>query len=259
MNNCLYNDNITLLSIKRPKNSASNSLSTTTTTSTSKNVEITYNLSHIKFKEEIKSNKLQQNDDKKKINNIVPNTPYKIFIANLPISITREQLILLTESFGTLEALHLVINHETNQSKGYGFFCYKDSNKAIEAINGLNNMMIANRKIICKYATIDQTVTANNQKVTTCLELLNMVTIEELNDDEEYNDIIEDIQDEMMKYGQVIQIYIPKVKNSIHLGKIFIQFNTIESCQIAYKAMSKKKFSGKQIIANYIQEIPNKQ
>ena len=45
---------------------------------------------------------------------------------------------------------------------------------------------------------------------TEVLCLLNMVTVEELAEDEEYEDIIEDMKDECGKYGRVKSIEIPR-------------------------------------------------
>ena len=39
---------------------------------------------------------------------------------------------------------------------------------------------------------------------TSVLCLMNMVTLDELSDDQEYEDIIEDIRDECRKHGEVI-------------------------------------------------------
>ena len=50
----------------------------------------------------------------------------------------------------------------------------------------------------------------NAQIPTEVLCLMNMVTPEELEDDEEFEDIIEDIREECGKYGVVVSIEIPR-------------------------------------------------
>ncbi len=45
---------------------------------------------------------------------------------------------------------------------------------------------------------------------TSCMVLLNMVTPEELQDDDEYAEIVADIRDECTKYGNVIDVRIPR-------------------------------------------------
>ena len=45
---------------------------------------------------------------------------------------------------------------------------------------------------------------------TTVIKLVNMVTKEELEDDQEFFDIIEDVRAECSEYGQVISVLIPR-------------------------------------------------
>ena len=58
---------------------------------------------------------------------------------------------------------------------------------------------------------------------TEVLCLMNMVTPEELVDDEEYEDILEDIQTECSKYGQVRSIEVPRPIDGVEVpgvGKV---------------------------------------
>lgn len=45
---------------------------------------------------------------------------------------------------------------------------------------------------------------------TACMTMLNMVTPEELVDDVEYGEIVEDVRDECAKYGEVLDVRIPR-------------------------------------------------
>jgi splicing factor U2AF subunit len=53
-------------------------------------------------------------------------------------------------------------------------------------------------------------LSGGTQPPTEVLCLMNMVTPEELEDDEEYEDIMEDIKEECNKYGYVVSIEIPR-------------------------------------------------
>lgn len=66
--------------------------------------------------------------------------------------------------------------------------------------------------ILIKYAS--KCCECNSHSKTVCLVqvlcLLNMVTPEELKDEEEYEDILEDIREECNKYGIVRSLEIPR-------------------------------------------------
>ena len=62
---------------------------------------------------------------------------------------------------------------------------------------------------------------------TEVLCLLNMVTPDELQDEEEYEDILEDIREECGKYGAVRSVEIPRPVPGVEvpgLGKVFVEF-----------------------------------
>lgn len=63
----------------------------------------------------------------------------------------------------------------------------------------------------------------NTQPTTEVLCLLNMVTEEELVDDDEYEDIVEDVKEECNKYGCVKSIEIPRPIHGVEVpgvGKV---------------------------------------
>lgn len=106
--------------------------------------------------------------------------------------------------------------------------------------------------------------------------LLNMVTPDELKDEEEYEDILEDIKEECNKYGVVRSIEIPRpiegniqncfsTNESIVLncnifltgvdvpgcGKVFVEFNSVIDCQQAQQALTGRKFSDRVVVTSY--------
>ena len=74
---------------------------------------------------------------------------------------------------------------------------------------------------------------------------------------EEYEEILEDIKKECEKEGKVIQIVIPRPQKGKHvkgLGKVFIQFETMESSKAARAKLTKKLFDDNIVEANYLNE-----
>lgn len=98
---------------------------------------------------------------------------------------------------------------------------------------------------------------------TEVLCLLNMVTEEELRDEEEYEDILEDIREECSKYGEVRSLEIPRPlpgvdvpgvgKVCVHLVlilitititmivQVFVEFCSDGECQKAQHALSGRR------------------
>ncbi len=62
----------------------------------------------------------------------------KIYVGNLPYSVTQDELKDLFSQFGDVLDVFIVMDRETRRSKGYGFVEMEDeaAKKAIEELNG---------------------------------------------------------------------------------------------------------------------------
>ena len=83
------------------------------------------------------------------------------------------------------------------------------------------------------------------------------VTPEELADDEEYADIMEDMREECGKYGQVLQVHIPRpgppgAPPPVGLGKVLVEFGEPGAAIAARNAMHGRKFSGRTVVATLL-------
>lgn len=159
------------------------------------------------------------------VSNVVPDTVHKLSITNIPSFLTEEQVMELLAAFGKPKAFVLVkdrsteesrvstrnyqINYylsieKTNLAQGIAFAEYLEPGSANEpALNALNGMDVGGKKLKVQKASIGPTQVANfdvgitaisglaSQTSTDAekgrvLQLLNMVTPEELMDIEEY-------------------------------------------------------------------------
>ncbi|MGB5622385.1 MAG: RNA-binding protein [Gammaproteobacteria bacterium] len=62
-----------------------------------------------------------------------------IYVGNLPYSTTDADLQALFQEFGSVQSAKVIIDRETQRSKGFGFVemaSSDEANKAIEALNG---------------------------------------------------------------------------------------------------------------------------
>lgn len=76
----------------------------------------------------------------------------KIYIGNLPYSVTEEELREMFTKFGEVTSADLISDKYTGQSKGFGFVEMDKNKEATEAINSLNDKEIDGRKIVVNEA-----------------------------------------------------------------------------------------------------------
>lgn len=92
---------------------------------------------------------------------------------------------------------------------------------------------------------------------TRVLQILNMVAIDELCSDQDYEEILEDVKDECQKFGKVDEVRIPrpvrtpqgrvdvKLSEAVKdLGKVFVLFEKKEDTTVALKAIAGRQFGG---------------
>lgn len=226
------------------------------------------------------------------VSSTVPDGPNKLYIGGLPSELSEEVVMDLLQSLGELRAFHLVRELGNGQSKGFAFAEYVDPANTQTAVDSLNDFPLGDRKLVVQLASagamprslalppgplLPPSVpsfvgagSADAGEPTTCLQMLNMVTPEELRDDEEYADIVEDVRDECAKYGSVQDVRIPRPAQESrgwaahgHLagtaeregvGRVYVKFSTTSECATALKAIAGRQFEGRVVIAAFLAE-----
>ncbi|KUI60888.1 hypothetical protein VP1G_08079 [Cytospora mali] len=210
-----------------------------------------------------------------RVSNVVIDTPNKISVTNIPPYLTSEQVLELLNSFGELKAFVLVQDNGTEESRGIAFCEYLDPTATEVAIKGLDAMELGDRHLKVRKASIGITqvagvemgvnamsmlagTTSTDSEVTRVLQLLNMVTPEELMDNDDYEEICEDVRDECQKYGQISELKVPRPvggsRQSAGVGKIYVKFDSPESASKAFKALAGRKFADRTVVATYFPE-----
>ena len=206
------------------------------------------------------------------VSTVVPDSAQKLFAGGIPSYLNEDQVKELFTSFGQLKSFNLVKDSTTGLSKGYAFFEYLDVSITDTAIAGLNGMQLADKKLLVQRASVGckNPIALNSAPVqiqvpglptvqgpgqpTEILCLLNMVTDEELTDEEEYEDILDDIREKCASYGGVKSIEIPRPVPGVEvpgLGKVFVEFYGIPDCQKAQHALTGLKFSNRIVVTSY--------
>lgn len=229
------------------------------------------------------------------VSTTVSDGPGKIFIGGLPYHLNEEQVKELLQAFGPLKSFHLVKELNSNLSKGYGFCEYLDPSVTDAACAGLNDMKLGDKTLTVRRAMSQESARAVagaagsvNSALSMGLDpsqaamqaismagiglgipsvplgnpsrvvvLLNMVTPEELEDDEEYSDIVDDIKGECERYGSVQSIVVPRprdqtAKNSI--GKVFVEFGDVSGAQAAANELHGRGFSNRTVAVEFMDE-----
>lgn len=123
------------------------------------------------------------------------------------------------------------------------------------------------------------TAQSNGPISSRAIVMLNMVTPEELLNDEDYVDIMEDITEECSKYGEVEELRIPrptkkekkfagatdkaelaeieaaKRDEDAGVGRVYVLFRTLEGARAGVGAIAGRQFGGRQIICAALDEV----
>ncbi|KAI9669333.1 MAG: hypothetical protein M1831_000369 [Alyxoria varia] len=211
------------------------------------------------------------------VSSVVKDSPNKISVANLPEGLTDEQITELLTSFGELKAFVLVKDTGTDQSKGIAFCEFSESSTTDIAVEGLNGMELGEQQLKVQRASIGSAqaagmgamgvnamsmlagTTSGDLEQGRVIQLLNMVTTDELMNDEDYAEICEDVKEECDKYGQVLEMKVPRPggrsdKQQPGVGKIFVKYDQVDHAQKALKALAGRKFADRTVVATFFGE-----
>jgi hypothetical protein len=88
-----------------------------------------------------------------------------------------------------------------------------------------------------QYMTAEDYMMARESNPSNVICCKNMVTMKELEDDEEYDEIYDDVWEECQNYGKVISIKIPRPEGKgvivPGIGKVFVEFATKDGASFA--------------------------
>lgn len=199
------------------------------------------------------------------VSTVVPDTINKVFIGGLPNYLNEDQVKELLSTFGELRAFNLVKDSATGLSKGYAFCEYVDIGITDVSIAGMNGMQLGDKKLVVQRASVgSKTMPAQltipgfdmsrEITATNVLCLMNMVSPEELMDDEDYDEIFDDIREECSKYGRIRSLQLPRPNQEFQvpgIGKIFIEYATPSEAKSASEALAGRKFANRVVVTSY--------
>lgn len=206
--------------------------------------------------------------------------PDRIFVGGLPYYFTEAQIRELLESFGPLRGFDLVKDRETGNSKGYAFCVYQDLSVTDIACAALNGIKMGDKTLTVRRANqgaaqprpeqesvllqaqqqvaLQRLVYQAGSLPTKVVCLTQVVSADELKDDEEYEDILEDMRGEGGKYGKLVNVVIPRPgpngESTSGVGKVFLEYADADGSTKARVGLNGRKFGGNQVVAVYYPE-----
>lgn len=188
---------------------------------------------------------------------------HRLIMSNIPVVLAEAQVKELVEPFGTLKTFTLIKDTATGASLGSALFEYEDSSVAAQAMEGLNGLSIGGillsvqRQVPASGAAFGVSSAAaakTEDQLSAALKMTNMVSIDELRDDDEYADLAEDVEEECKRFGSVVGMEIPRPKEGVDvpgLGCIYVRFEKQEEAVSALKALNGRKFGGNIVNVTY--------
>ena len=92
-----------------------------------------------------------------------------------------------------------------------------------------------------------------NVKATRVVELKNMLTSDDLANEEEFNDLLEDTREECGQYGQLLDVVIPKAGEA-GATKIFLEYASTDDAAKAIRELEGRTFDGQKVQATFFDE-----
>jgi len=186
---------------------------------------------------------------------LTADSPNQVFVGGLPHHLGDGQVRELLEAFGKLNSLRVARDYGETNSKGYAFCEYVNEADTSVAIEGLNGLEIGDRVLTVR-RSCESAEPATHEVVvpmvpTPVLILLNMVTVGELADDEEFRDIQEDVSEECSNYGQVLSVNIPRTGEGT--GKVFVEYKSAAESLNARLKLEGRSFAGRTVECQFME------
>ena len=96
-------------------------------------------------------------------------------------------------------------------------------------------------------------IAASNAPASRIVELRNMLSMEDLNNPEEYQDILDDTTEQCREFGTLVSVIIPR-NDEIGATKIFLEYQTIDDAAKAIAGLQGRTFDGRLVEATFFDE-----
>ncbi|KAF3656852.1 Splicing factor U2af large subunit B, partial [Capsicum annuum] len=176
-----------------------------------------------------------------------------IFVGGLPYYFSEALIRDLLESFGPLRGFNLVKDKETGYSRGYASCVYADVSVTDMACAALNGIKIGGKSLTVRRASQETHAPTWWGPPTKVLCLTNVVSANEVKLPEVYEEIMEDVTMECENFGKLVKIVIPRPRPDGEptpgVGKVYLEFEDVETSSRAQQGLNDRKYGSKFIVA----------
>jgi splicing factor U2AF subunit len=150
-------------------------------------------------------------------------------------------------------------NQNIDKSKAKDFSYIKDlANKDSNLDQGIMNFKFTDKSQVSSSLEFDLP-SLYAYTPSRVIQMINVLTPEDLMDDYEYRDILDDIRFEACKYGAILNIEIPRPCKQTGLacpavGKVFIKYQNIASAKKAQYKISGLKYNRRTLVCSFYPE-----
>ena len=97
------------------------------------------------------------------------------------------------------------------------------------------------------------TNTSTPKRPPSCVvELQHMLTMDDLTNEEEYQEILDDTREECAQFGQLVNVVIPK-SHEVGATKVFLEYATEQDASAAVAALEGRTFDGRRVQAQFFE------
>lgn len=202
---------------------------------------------------------------------IPKDSPTKITMSNIPTFLDSDQVRELLVAFGELEGF-LLLKNKGGDSQGRAFAEFKTPQLSDIVLSALNGMKLGENELkaqkSCQGLTQDAEVALENvEKISnfksepytsSVVQLHNMATLEELNNSEEYSDILAQVEEYCLELNdsKPVTVKIPKklASSDSWAARVFVKFANTALSEKACIKLGGSKFNERTVIASYYDE-----
>lgn len=194
----------------------------------------------------------------------------RVAITGLHPALSEEHVRALLEPFGDLRSCILLAPSQTEQGESVAVFEFYEPALSKRVTDELSGLMMGHRALQLRpvievgeeepelLSALSASGMAPNAAIgdpTPVLLLLNLVEEEELLDDATFDALQQEIHEEAASYGQVLSMQIPRPTAagvvSPGVGKVFVEFGSVEEAEKAFEGLSGRSFADRTVIAFY--------
>jgi ribosomal protein L7Ae-like RNA K-turn-binding protein len=167
-----------------------------------------------------------------------------------------ENIAAMTAQYGAVRTVHIP-RAEEDASLGLAYVTFHSAASAAPAVTGLNGKVVAGQTIASissSSSSSSSTAAATSSNLSTCVEVLNMVTADDAaamaQDDDEYSEACSDIMSIASVHGTVVSLSVPRNSSSA----VSIVYATEAEAAAAADAISTLVLSGVQLQATVVSD-----